>query len=496
MGTEGDITATRDLKWQRDVNGNTQKIKQFQEVVGGLQDFRTYLLMKPGSAFVTILHSPMKFVAISEATQHLQGRYVGFVGDHTATKDPTPVVLPQQSTWKWETKTTSSDAAALEAHYAADPTRRGKLWAPDQADSDAWTAIMAPRLLAAPLVLFRAIREERRPLMPHEVRGLVMSIVEDADNSDTACDEWQLVLSCCLLAAKQDANGNSYLGVPVDAVTEGDDDYFETWIDQRLDSVFGPRPNIGSAGTTGPRGNTLPQTPTAQVSALMATEVGKGVALGLRAMGHLQRDSSQQGGGYDSEAKGYTKDDIAAVMGFARTYRGSDLPDIWALFNATKGKNIDAYRRHLLARMKQWAYDRRIQIDQSIYLEQETVKAIVELRFNPGEGVAYLASASKGLTILACRACTTAETERVREQEHALSATENTRQLEDLLCLTKGTTRAPADNFWELKMNIATFMSLVWVLFGSECDYYKNLRQIYKTLELKEVYALKAKFTP
>jgi hypothetical protein len=97
---------------------------------------------------------------------------------------------------------------------------------------------------------------------------------------------------------------------------------------------------------------------------------------------------------------------------------------------------------------------------------------------------------------LACRARTTAETERVCKQEHALSATENTRQLEDLLRLTKGTTRAPADNFWELKMNIATFISLIWVLFGSECDYYESLRQIYKTLELKEVYALKAKFTP
>ena len=39
-------------------------------------------------------------------------------------------------------------------------------------------------------------------------------------------------------------------------------------------------------------------------------------------------------------------------------------------------------------------------------------------------------------------------------------------------------------------------MSLVWVLFGSNCDYYKSLQQIYKTLKLKEVYALKAKFTP
>ncbi len=104
-------------------------------------------------------------------------------------------------------------------------------------------------------------------------------------------------------------------------------------------------------------------------------------------------------------------------MGFARTYQGRDLPDIWELFNATKGKNIEAYRCHLFSRMKQWAYDRwiQIQIDQSIYLKQETVKAIVELHFNPGEGVAHLASASKGLTILACRACTTAETERVRK---------------------------------------------------------------------------------
>jgi hypothetical protein len=142
----------------------------------------------------------------------------------------------------------------------------------------------------------------------------------------------------------------------------------------------------------------------AQVSAIMATEVGKGVALGLRAAGHLNRDAPQLGGGYEVEAnKGYTKDDIATIMGFAGVYNGHSLPDIWELFNATKGKNIDAYRWHLYARMKQYAYDRRIQINTSIYLEQETIKAIVELRFNPGEGVAHLASVSKGLSILACR---------------------------------------------------------------------------------------------
>ena len=44
-------------------------------------------------------------------------------------------------------------------------------------------------------------------------------------------------------------------------------------------------------------------------------------------------------------------------------------------------------------------------------------------------------------------------------------------------------------------MNISTFMALVWVLLGSNCDCYKNLWQIYKTLKLREVYALKASFT-
>jgi hypothetical protein len=38
-------------------------------------------------------------------------------------------------------------------------------------------------------------------------------------------------------------------------------------------------------------------------------------------------------------------------------------------------------------------------------------------------------------------------------------------------------------------------MSLVWVLFGFECGYYKGLRNVYATLGLKEVMAQKVVFT-
>jgi hypothetical protein len=145
--------------------------------------------------------------------------------------------------------------------------------------------------------------------------------------------------------------------------------------------------------------------------------------------------------------------------------------------------------------MKQWSYAHSIPIDTSIYLEGKMIKAIVKLKCNPGEGVAHILSVSKGLSIMSHQGCTSAKTKRIHEQEEAIAAMENTQQLDELLCLSKWVTRALADNFWELKVNIATFMSLLWVLFGLECNYYKGLRNVYATLELKEVMALKTDFT-
>jgi hypothetical protein len=70
-----------DLAWQKGVEGEKTKITQFQEMVGALQGFKTYLFMKKGSAFCTVIHLPMKFMALNEATQHLQGCFIAFIGD-------------------------------------------------------------------------------------------------------------------------------------------------------------------------------------------------------------------------------------------------------------------------------------------------------------------------------------------------------------------------------------------------------------------------------
>jgi hypothetical protein len=65
------ISQTTKLRWQQGVGGDRTKADQFCEVVGALQDFKTYLFIKPGSMFCTVIHSPLKFVAITKATQQL-----------------------------------------------------------------------------------------------------------------------------------------------------------------------------------------------------------------------------------------------------------------------------------------------------------------------------------------------------------------------------------------------------------------------------------------
>jgi len=218
----------------------------------------------------------------------------------------------------------------------------------------------------------------------------------------------------------------------IEAITEVEDDYLGRWLEQQLDTTMGPRPQGAVQAVATHR-----EGPTGPISqATFAANIGKGVALGLKAlgapiaMGHLQSPTKE-----GEEKTRYTDNDIAAIMGFSHVHRGDQVQSIWITMNNAKQKNIDVFHRQLLARMMDWAYDRRIMIDTGVFLDVKTVKAIVDLKFNPGEGVAHLNSVAKGISILACHVRTTGEIERLKEQEEALMATEKTRQLDEFLRL-------------------------------------------------------------
>ncbi len=96
---------------------------------------------------------------------------------------------------------------------------------------------------------------------------------------------------------------------------------------------------------------------------------------------------------------------------------------IWTMLNNAKQKNLDIFRRQLLSRMMEWGYNRRIPIDTGFFLNVEVVKAIVDLKFNPDEGVAHLNLVGKGLSILSCRGRTTGEIKRLKKRKETLTAT-------------------------------------------------------------------------
>ena len=55
----------------------------------------------------------MKFVAITDATQQLEGRIIGFMGDCTLTKEPTPILMPPRKAWDWVKVKVATDGPAM-----------------------------------------------------------------------------------------------------------------------------------------------------------------------------------------------------------------------------------------------------------------------------------------------------------------------------------------------------------------------------------------------
>ncbi len=146
--------------------------------------------------------------------------------------------------------------------------------------------------------------------------------------------------------------------------------------------------------------------------------------------------------------------------------------------------------------MDKWARANGVEIDRGVYFEQKSVEDIVNLRFNPGQGVTQFKSAERGLSLLICCTRTPEEIEQVRDREATEQLTQATRVLEEAIKLQRGDPRAPASNYFELKLNITTYCALLHTLFGSKCGYYVALMRIRNCLDTPGVYNIRQAYTP
>ena len=133
--------------------------------------------------------------------------------------------------------------------------------------------------------------------------------------------------------------------------------------------------------------------------------------------------------------------------------------------------------------MKQWARRHAVNIHKGLLLPKTTIESIRDMHFNPGGGVAYFASAEKGISILACQPIAGESRDSAKAAELAQEISTASRTLAEALDLGKHDPRPPPGNYQDLKATVGTFCGLLHTIFGPGCDYYQKCFEIYTCLD-------------
>jgi hypothetical protein len=103
------LTIMADLLVQRDVQDNAVKQNAFREFATNYTQMRIYIAMVGEQKTITMIHTIGAYYSIRSATNAYQGKIMGFIRDRRATKEPTPICLPQVKAWQWYTGQVNAD---------------------------------------------------------------------------------------------------------------------------------------------------------------------------------------------------------------------------------------------------------------------------------------------------------------------------------------------------------------------------------------------------
>jgi hypothetical protein len=355
-----------ELALQWDIQGNTMKQTAFREFATNYTQLRVYLTMVGEQKNVTMIHTLGTFYSIRTATNAYQGKAMGFIGDRRATKEPTPVCLPQVNAWQWYSGQVNVDKDKF-VKFFENEDDKNKWWTPSsQMTSEAKT----PFLLARPNAMVEILREAGGASTPANVFA---AMEEDTLRMGGGLpdDQCKTISGWCLVASQADANNRkSLLSIEVDSVVI-DDDEFDTWVESKLDMALGKRP-----ATNVPLQRAMaPQQPVhdhLHIARLLASTVGQGMMQFTQA---VTTQASAGGTGTLGQgtnplemSKGFDRDQVVKLKDVCGVMSAKDIPNIWSVIQATKGKAHDSYRDHLKKSIESWCRSRHIKRDKSIYL--------------------------------------------------------------------------------------------------------------------------------
>ena len=482
-------TISSELKWQPR-NGKDKEInKKFLESILQVRGFNAFLFMTKDSSIVKLAHSAAKFATISPMAADVDGKIFAFIGDRHDTQEPQAILIPASAWTTWTAYKVNDDEKPMLAHYK-DNEHYGQLYQ----EAGGKTAKHVPHILAIPLIAVKLFDLHKKGKMPHECLDILISHLEANNESG---DEWRLIRDWLITAAYCEAKKrkkSSVVSIDIEGVT-CDDDEVREWIKNRLDETIGPRrkqpppqtmPPLHTMATPFAINQPPPQ------STGLAADIGRAIGLALRTTS-VPSGQAHTAKNDTDVVRPYTKDEYGLLMAFCDVIRARDIPMIWRHFAASKVKQVEIHRRQLQKQMEEWGHNYRTEID-NIFFEQKTLEDIINLRFNPGEGIAQYRTCERGISILVCRPRGIAETERLRDIEYATEATRGTRTFKEASTLTTTKPRLPASTFHEVRRNIGTFCAFIHALFGSKCEYYLKLMDLKRIFDDSSTQTIKDAF--
>jgi hypothetical protein len=177
------------------------------------------------------------------------------------------------------------------------------------------------------------------------------------------------------------------------------------------------------------------------MSGIIASKVSRELGAAMRG----PQQSTATGAG--DEAKAYTQDQHATLLGFHGAMNVQYLRKIWRLFKSAKIPNYDHLRWAIKGDMLRWADNHRCWIEEGVYFDNKTLDKWINLKFNPGDSTTIYSSADKGISILKCLPPTSGCIEEMRWQEEIWDATKGNATFVEMTKQLKKDVSAPASDF-------------------------------------------------
>jgi len=337
-----DADTSRNLCWQQSVEGDATKLALWKIEATSSPGLQFYAYMQPGEAFMVVEHSMSTIYSTTTDIATLHGKVVLFTGDHKGTRKCVPIILPPLSSFEWKKCSVIDEKEKLLLWYADNPSEHGNLWEPTIADGTK-VEVHIPWMIALPLRAASLYHQFKGAVMPHELLNAIKQHLASPVTSLGNGDDWGLVQNWLLVAAQKDGGGGdistskSHLAIRTDTLLSNNN-LIHRWITEKLDATLGRRPKTANT-TVGIQGN---MSVVQNMSGIIATEVGRGLGV---AMQNAAKLGPPHAGGINrsEEAKPYTQDQVATLLGFHGAMNVKYLMKMWHLFKSQKHQTTITY---------------------------------------------------------------------------------------------------------------------------------------------------------